>query len=51
VVIVACPDCATDLDELEPEREMGSAPVRFWCPFCEVVFERDASGMLYEIDN
>ncbi len=30
---------------------MGSAPVRYWCPFCEVMFERDASGMLFEVDD
>jgi hypothetical protein len=30
---------------------VGSAPVLFWCPFCEVTFERDASGMPFEIDD
>ena len=48
-MVKVCPDCSSDLDELQPDREMGSVPARYWCPYCEVVFERDASGMLYEI--
>ena len=49
-MIIPCPDCATDMDDLDPDREMGSAPPRYRCPFCEVVFERHASAMLREVD-
>ena len=30
---------------------MGSAPVRYWCPYCEVTFERDAGELLVEVDD
>ncbi|HEY3721901.1 MAG TPA: hypothetical protein VGN59_00935 [Acidimicrobiia bacterium] len=45
---VACPDCRTDLDRV-PEPEMGSAPAGLLLPYCEVTFERDASGSLVEV--
>jgi hypothetical protein len=36
--------------ELEPEAEMGSRPVRYLCSECQMLFERDMTGMLREDD-
>jgi hypothetical protein len=37
--------------ELDIAAEMTSAPKRFSCPYCEVVFERDSSGLLTKVDE
>lgn len=50
-MVRACPECCGALEDLEPEAEMGSRPVRYWCPECELTFESDPSGFLREFEN
>lgn len=50
-MVKTCPECGGDLIDLEPESEMGSVPSRYDCPECELRFERDASGLLTEVDD
>ena len=45
------PECGGDLDDLEPEAEMGSRPVRYWCLECELSFESDPAGGVREVDD
>lgn len=47
----ACPECGGDLDDLEPEAEMGSRPVRYLCHACQLLFESDPAGGLLEVDE
>jgi len=46
---VPCPECDEPLELLDGD-EMGSAPRGYRCLDCELIFERDASGLLVEVD-
>jgi hypothetical protein len=37
--------------EPEPEAELTSRPTRFLCHECQIVYERDQSGLLHEVDT
>jgi hypothetical protein len=46
-----CPECSGIMDDLEPEAEMLSRSPRFLCHECQLMFERDPSGLLREVDG
>jgi hypothetical protein len=37
--------------ELEPDAEMRSPPVRFFCHECQLLFEKDMTGLRREVDE
>lgn len=45
-----CPECGGELIDLEPAAEIGSRPVQYDCPECELWFAMDASGLLTEVE-
>ena len=47
---VPCPECGEPLELLDGD-EMGSAPRRYVCESCCISYERDASGLLVEVDE
>lgn len=49
-MIRQCPECDGDLTELDPRAEMGSAPMQYDCPECQLRFETDPAGGLREVD-
>ena len=48
-VLRPCPECSEPLDLIEGY-EMGGAPGRYRCRWCLLTFERDASGLMVEVD-
>ena len=48
---VPCPNCDEALDPIDQAGEMGSGVRRFRCLWCELYFERDASGLVVEVEG
>jgi Zn finger protein HypA/HybF involved in hydrogenase expression len=49
--IPPCPGCGHAMLDLDLGSEMGSNPMRYECPDCEITFVGDANGLLTEVDG
>ena len=50
-MVLDCPECDKPLNPADDLDDMGSCPRRFRCLGCAVVWERDVSGLLTEVDD